>query len=465
MDKTIIKFVSAILAPVFLLVQLQPVLPVRQADIAVKFQKNLTANFLPSFRQFLQLESIAYADEPAFTEDYTFDGKTVHIEWHDAELELNEPELIATIRENIKKGLIDEGLLVNWRGEDLPAASTMMLEFIEDFGRYVYMGTFEDEEPFACGRTYGNLPIGVVAYQFSEVLAPAYDYWKDIVSEEDKIPVPNPGGVAVLFIDGCEVFIRQFVEGPNRTAYIALLRNEGKPDQEIADTCLRKESAMAWMIWKATNGRASRNFKPYHIIYTKDTYNAKGINFDTITGPETSIHYFFEVSVVNGAKTEIDSAAGAESDLTHALLGLYDAMVLDGMTDEAILDLFRQELSADYPQAVDEVETIIEGAVSYADTILAAVSGIIPEEYAEELVHGLIQSREPELQRRVDNGLISAEDKLAIENTQPFDYASWANKAAEDITLFKENAKYFTAAQIKKILNTGFRFAKVKTDL
>ncbi|MEA3305809.1 MAG: hypothetical protein U9R52_03230, partial [Candidatus Omnitrophota bacterium] len=200
-----------------------------------------------------------------------------------------------------------------------------------------------------------------ITLQFPNIILPAYDYWKDKVSK-DIMPVPMPGDVAVP--DVREVFTIEYLDGLERLDYVDLLDDGSRTAQEIADILLQKESTILWMFWKGTGGRRIADLTFSNISYVKGKdgiYRPKFIDFDLVTEPGNT----FEELLAEGIADIIDDigfATGTTPNLAQALLGIYKAMKLDGMSDVEALAEF-DKLSAAYPEAVAEAEAIITGGI------------------------------------------------------------------------------------------------------
>lgn len=310
-----------------------------------------------------------YLNGAPVEEYHTYGGRAVKILWYDG---MYGGTGIEQIREDIKTALIDDGLLVAWRGQELPiATSTMRMIYIWHGGyKDIYKVKFENDVPFGGGRTH-RTPDTPVTLQFQNILSPVYNYWSGKVYDEAEIPVPKPGGVVEKGTQ--EVFSREWVAGFDRVDYIELLKSQGKTAQEMADICIEKESNALWKIWKATGGRILRDLAGMNVIYVKGEdgdYTPKYIDFDLITASGNDILALFNVGVAGtgptaGLKQEIRNSLVfldlyAQPDLVEGLLGFYSAMVSDGMSDAEISAEF-DKLEPSYPAEVKEAETIIKG--------------------------------------------------------------------------------------------------------
>ncbi|MCK5160280.1 MAG: hypothetical protein KAQ99_01775, partial [Candidatus Aureabacteria bacterium] len=215
-----------------------------------------------------------YGAGPAYEEAYTYADNTVHIEWYYDECPID-------VRESFRTGLIDSGLLIDWReGVSLPAESVMRMDFVgQGMNKYIFKVTFENEAPFAVGLKLAGVPKDI-PFQFNQIMIPSYTYWKEKVSR-GRLPSPEPGNYVV--VGDKEVFTREYIDGIDRLEYMTLLRNEGKSDLEIVEICLREETASLWMIWKATGGVIVQDYKSLNILYTIDEFGktrAKFFDFD-----------------------------------------------------------------------------------------------------------------------------------------------------------------------------------------
>ncbi|MCK5655799.1 MAG: hypothetical protein KAI03_05875, partial [Candidatus Aureabacteria bacterium] len=247
-------------------------------------------------------------------------------------------------------------------GKPLPEISTMLMEFLVggDF-KYLYNVFYESEPVFTVGVKNEDFVFNPIEYQFNNILVPSYSYWQEKVSS-GLIPVPEPGSFVVLDIGDIYdkgVFTNGYLPGMDRFSYIEYLRQMSVPDQDIAEICFRQESRALYMIWKATNGVVVDDLYGENVIYVEGwdgVYYPKLFDFDVTL--ETGFEGLF-VHAVDELKLEIKNIiSSADLVNTQALLGFFDAMRLDGMRINQILDLLDTLTGVD-ADAVAEAKAII----------------------------------------------------------------------------------------------------------
>ena len=298
--------------------------------------------------------SPAFSETPPYVEDHIYAGKTIHIEWYYDECPVD-------VRESFRTGLIDNGLLVDWReGIALPSESVMRMDYVgQGMNKYIFKVTFENEAPFAVGLKLAGVPKDI-PFQFSEIMIPSYTYWKEKVSR-GRLPSPEPGNYVV--VGDKEVFTREYIDGIDRLEYMTLLRNKGKSDLEIVEICLREEAVSLWMIWKAANGVIVQDYKSLNILYTIDEFGktrAKFFDFDLATNPGSSLKELFNNAYTSLKSRILTNISDSPPDVSNVpiLLGFCDGMFLDGMsTFEIFVEL--DKLADVFPAEVAETKTII----------------------------------------------------------------------------------------------------------